>query len=134
MTPNDGEQQKWHRLTLMPESTPGEVLARAETEPTSPWYSGHFPGEPILPGIAQIAMVGEAIGLAEDRPVRIAGLKRVRFKQVIQPGDGIDIRVRPREGDAAAYSFQVTGGGEVACSGIITLAGAGGRESARPQR
>ena len=119
---NQTGQRMWHLMTLLPESTPDEMLARAGTESTSPWYSGHFPGEPILPGIAQIVMVKETIQQAEDRRVEIAGLKRVRFKQVIQPGDEITIRVRPREGDQDVYSFQVTVDGEIACSGILSVA------------
>ena len=114
-------RQKWHLLSLLPESTPDEMLARAETDSTSPWYSGHFPGEPILPGIAQIAMVREMIEQAQDRNICIAELKRVRFKQVIQPGDQITIRVRPRESDDDTYSFQVTVDGEIACSGILIV-------------
>ena len=121
-TVNSSGAASWHRLTLLSESTPHEMLARAGTEPTSPWYSGHFPGEPILPGIAQITMVKETIQKAESRQIGIAGLKRVRFKQVIQPGDEISIRVRPRQGDDDSYSFQVTVGGEIACSGLISVA------------
>jgi 3-hydroxymyristoyl/3-hydroxydecanoyl-(acyl carrier protein) dehydratase len=119
---NDTGRNKWHLLTVLPESTPGELLARASAEPASPWFSGHFPGEPILPGIAQIQMVLETIQQAEKRDVCIAGLKRVRFRQVIQPRDEIAIRVLPRENEAGSYSFQVQVGEEVACSGILITA------------
>ena len=115
-------QQQWHLVTLSPDSRTDELLATAATGSTSPWYSGHFPGEPILPGIAQIEMVMETIQRAEGRQLCIAGLKRVRFKQVIQPEDIISIRVRPREGDADTYSFQVMVGGAVACSGVVVAA------------
>ncbi len=121
-TVNSSGTAKWHRLTLLLESTPHEMLARAGTDSTSPWYSGHFPGEPILPGIAQITMVKETIQKAESRQIGIAGLKRVRFKQVIQPGNEINIRVRPRQGDDDSYSFQLMVGDEIACSGLISVA------------
>ena len=112
---------KWHMLTVLPESTPGELLARAETHPASPWFSGHFPGEPILPGIAQIAMVLEVIQQKRSRELHISGLKRVRFKQVVQPGDEITIRARPREDDGDSYSFQVSVDGQIACSGVLIV-------------
>ncbi len=123
---NDAGRPDWHLLSVLPQSSSGELLARAETVAESPWFSGHFPGEPILPGIAQIAMVLETIRRAEGRDVCIAGLKRVRFKQVIEPGDEITIRVRPRESGDDCYSFQVTVGGEIACSGLITVTEAPG--------
>jgi 3-hydroxymyristoyl/3-hydroxydecanoyl-(acyl carrier protein) dehydratase len=124
-TANNPGRRQWHRVTLLPESASGELQATAETHPTSPWYSGHFPGEPILPGIAQIAMVLETIHKARGHDLCITGIKRVRFKQVIQPADDIAIRVRPREGDPNAYGFQVTVGEEIACSGILVVAPVG---------
>ena len=123
-TLNRAAAQKWHLLTLLPESTPDQLLARAEAGPGSPWYSGHFPGEPILPGIAQIAMVKETIEQGQDRTVCITGLKRVRFKLVIQPGDEITVRVSPREHGDDDYSFQVMVNAEIACSGIVSVAAA----------
>ncbi len=120
-TANGAKPPKWHMLTVLPESTPGELLARAETHPASPWFSGHFPEEPILPGIAQIAMVLEVIQQIRSRELHISGLKRVRFKKVVQPGEVITIRVRPREDDGDSYSFQVGVDGEIACSGILIV-------------
>ena len=123
---NDTGPRKWHELTVLPQSAPDELLAKAGAPPDSPWFSGHFPGEPILPGIAQIAMVLETIQQSVDRELRIAGLKRVRFKQVIQPGDEITIRVTPRNADDESYSFQVTVDGENACSGVLIVAAVSG--------
>lgn len=120
-TANGVKQPKWHMLTVLPESTPGELLARAETHPASPWFSGHFPEEPILPGIAQIAMVLEVIQQIRSRELHISDLKRVRFKKVVQPGEVITIRARPREDDGDSYSFQVCVDGEIACSGILIV-------------
>ena len=115
----DTGRKRWHHLTVSPESTSDELHSRAQAHSASPWFSGHFPGEPILPGIAQIAMVLETVQKALGRNLRIAGIKRVRFKQVIQPGDEISIRAHLRKGDGESYSFQVTVGGEIACSGAL---------------
>ena len=121
----DASRPAWHQLTVLPESTASVALARAEAGSDSPWFSGHFPGEPILPGIAQITMVLETIQKADNKDLCIAGLKRVRFKQVIQPGDEIMVRARRQESDTDSYSFQLTVEGEIACSGILTVAAAG---------
>jgi 3-hydroxyacyl-[acyl-carrier-protein] dehydratase len=112
----------WHALTLIETTPTGAVVANAVVAADSPWFSGHFPGEPILPGIAQIAMVWEALRLSGRWHGRLAGVKRIRFKQIIQPGDTIEIQAGPRSGDPAVVAFQVRCGGEVACSGMLTAA------------
>ena len=50
---------RWHTLHLVSSSS-DEVVMEGEATPDSPWFSGHFPDDPILPGIAQIAMAFEA--------------------------------------------------------------------------
>lgn len=121
----DAGERRWHQLTVLPETASSEMLAKAAVRPASPWFSGHFPGEPILPGIAQIALVLETIRQAEERDVCLVGLKRVRFKQVIQPDDEITIKIKPRDKKDDSYSFQVVVNDEVACSGLLIVAAAG---------
>ena len=115
-------QERWHALTLTETTPAGAVVANAVAAADSPWFSGHFPGEPILPGIAQIAMVWEALRLSGRWHGRLAGVKRIRFKQIIQPGDAIEIQAGPHSGDPALFAFQIRRGGEVACSGLLTAA------------
>lgn len=115
-------RERWHALTLTETTAAGAVVANAVVAADSPWFSGHFPGEPILPGIAQIAMVWEALQLSGRRHGCLAGVKRIRFKQIIQPGDAIEIQAGPHSGDPALIAFQIRRGGEVACSGLLAVA------------
>ncbi len=111
--------QQWHTITLVQKSPQNEILARAKIDESSPWFSGHFPGEPILPGIAQLKIVFEAIQRAERRDLKISGIKRTRFKQIIEPEDEIEIHAGPVKDNALAYSFRIMVRDELACSGIL---------------
>ena len=102
----------------------GVITASASVPAGSPWYAGHFPGQPILPGIAILALVKEAIlatALAEGRRLRITGVGRVRFRLPVGPGDLMEMRIAEEERESGwAYSFTVTLGGEALSSGVFT--------------
>ena len=109
----------WHSLAVEAVNQQNEIVARAEADRRSPWFSGHFPGEPILPGIAQLHMVFEIIQQTEGVDLVFKGLKRVRFKKVIQPEEKIEIVTGPLEDNPLTYSFRILVRGEIACNGIL---------------
>jgi 3-hydroxyacyl-[acyl-carrier-protein] dehydratase len=112
---------KWYSLTNINSSAEGKLSASAEVKPDSPWFSGHFPGNPILPGIAQLALVFEAIkqGAADD--LRISSVRRVRFKQIVKPDDRLEITVQSISKSPFSYSFRIMLKDEVACSGMMIV-------------
>ena len=98
-----------------------EILAEATFGPDSPWFSGHFPGDPILPGIAQLGAVFAAIREAADKDIIITGVKRVRFKQIIRPDDRMEISISLDKKQNSTCIFRITVNSEIACSGIMTV-------------
>ena len=64
---------------------------------TEPWFAGHFPGNPIFPGVLTteaFAQLAAVIALTANRhlvgrPVLLIGLDKVRFRQPVVPGDCI---------------------------------------------
>ncbi|HEY6000632.1 MAG TPA: hypothetical protein VI078_15200 [bacterium] len=87
----------------------------------SPWFDGHFPGQPVLPGIAQLAMVADLIQSALGLPARVAEVSRVRFKQMILPGEQLQVSAEPRPGRDGAYAFRITRGETPVCSGTMVV-------------
>lgn len=69
------------------------------------FFSGHFPQEPIMPGVliieaiaqvAAIVMGSEAVGKEakpEERMGYLAGIKEIKFKRPVRPGDRLEISV-----------------------------------------
>jgi 3-hydroxymyristoyl/3-hydroxydecanoyl-(acyl carrier protein) dehydratase len=112
---------KWYSITHLNHSSSNEILADVEVMPDSPWFSGHFPGDPILPGIAQLAMVFDVIDQLSDQNLKISGIRNVKFKQIIKPNDNLRIIATPRKENATSFSFRVIVKGEVACSGILIM-------------
>lgn len=111
----------WYSLTNIRCSDSKEICAKACAGKDSPWFSGHFPGAPILPGIAQLGLVQETIQEAFNGKFIIKGIKRVRFRQIIRPGDPIKINVIDNNGDAKTCSFKIFVKDEIACTGTVFI-------------
>jgi len=111
----------WHLLNHKAQSVSGEISASIEIKPDSNWFSGHFPGDPILPGVAQLGMVFDAINHHCCQELKITKLKRVRFKQIIRPDECLKLFAQPVKGNSSSYSFKILVREKLACTGIMTV-------------
>ncbi|MBA4422961.1 MAG: hypothetical protein C0390_07635 [Syntrophus sp. (in: bacteria)] len=104
-------------------STADHIAASAQVPADSVWYAGHFPGNPILPGIAVLALVEEAIlasELGEKRRVEMTGIGRVRFRLPVTPDDRMTLKIsRENKPDRLTYEFSVSLAEELACTGFF---------------
>jgi 3-hydroxyacyl-[acyl-carrier-protein] dehydratase len=77
------------------------VVCRKTFRPDEWFFAGHYPGEPIVPGVilCEAAMQSGAILLAKFVPPLTEGvpvaarMRDVRFKRMVRPGETIDIDV-----------------------------------------
>jgi 3-hydroxyacyl-[acyl-carrier-protein] dehydratase len=77
------------------------IVAIKNVTVNEPFFQGHFPGIPIMPGvliIEAIAQAGGALLLTEvpDREQRLmvfTGIERARFRRPVVPGDQLRIEV-----------------------------------------
>ena len=96
-----------------------ELVAHAVASREAIWFQGHFPGAPLLPGVAMLALVEEVLALfgneAGEPSVEIRTFRRVRFRQRVQPET--NLRVRARRVQADRFRFTVEAAGLPACTG-----------------
>ncbi len=112
---------QWHTLTNITRSETGEIRADVHVPADSAWFCGHFPQEPVLPGIAQLAMAFEAINQAGEAPLKVSAVSRIRFKQPIRPDDRLRVVAAARGQKEGSFSFRIMAADELVCSGIITV-------------
>jgi len=93
-----------------------KTTASVTTAATSPWFSGHFPNNPILPGIAQLKMVVDLIRRSGAGDVYMTGLSRVKFRKIVRPEEQLDIQVTC-DTTENHFTFKITSGDEDVCSG-----------------
>jgi 3-hydroxyacyl-[acyl-carrier-protein] dehydratase len=119
---------------------PGERChARRLVRPDDWWFAGHFPGNPVMPGVLIVEALAQAgVVTALSHPanrgklILFAGIDKVRFKRVVVPGDTLDLRVEVTMARSAVGRGKVsaTVQGETACRGELMFAMADAGETA----
>ena len=113
------------------ELTPGVSAVGTKTvSANDPWFAGHFPGTPLLPGVlivetcAQLcSLTVEADGTAEDKLYVLLKIDNFKFLRPILPGDVMDITVKKKSGAGPLITFDavVSVGGTVHAKGGISF-------------
>ncbi|MFT5704082.1 MAG: 3-hydroxyacyl-[acyl-carrier-protein] dehydratase [Shewanella sp.] len=114
--------------------TPGESLhAIKNVTINEPFFQGHFPVQPVMPGVLILEAMAQATGIlayksmeaaAEESLYYFAGIDKARFKRVVEPGDQLHFKVKmvkERRG-IGVFTGIVTVDGEVVCSAEIMCA------------
>jgi 3-hydroxyacyl-[acyl-carrier-protein] dehydratase len=112
------------------ELVPGERVVARKTV-TDDDCAGHFPGNPIMPGVKMVealAQCGAVAVLAEEQNrgklALFAGIDDVRFKRVVRPGDVLTLEcvVETVRGPVGKGKVRATVDGQLAVRGTLTFA------------
>ena len=132
---NEIEQILPHRppfllLDEVLELDPGSrVVARKRV--TDEDCAGHFPGNPIMPGVKMVEALAQAGAVAvlvqeENRGklALFAGIDDVRFKRIVRPGDELTLECTLEQvrGPVGKGRARATVDGELAVRGTLTFA------------
>lgn len=78
------------------------ITAEKDVSADEPYFAGHFPGNPIMPGVLIIEAMAQAGGVlshvtmidVEPKPLFfLAGVDKARFRRTVVPGDRLTIQV-----------------------------------------
>lgn len=83
----------------------GEYLtAKKNVTANEPFFAGHFPHRPVMPGVLIVEAIAQACAImasrdlgvesSEQRVYLFTGIDKARFKRPVEPGDTIDINVQ----------------------------------------
>ncbi|HVK74130.1 MAG TPA: 3-hydroxyacyl-ACP dehydratase FabZ [Kofleriaceae bacterium] len=81
-----------------------KIVALKNVTFNEPYFPGHFPGTPVMPGVLQIEAMAQAGGLLASRIVQFDPVKQVmlflaideaKFRRPVVPGDQLIIEVVP---------------------------------------
>jgi len=101
------------------EYTPGErLIALKNVSYNEPFFRGHFPRKPVMPGVLIIEAMAQATGLLamksvseqppEDSLYYFVGIDKARFKRTVNPGDQLILEVRLNRAKRGIWMFSAT--------------------------
>ncbi len=95
---------------------PGETLvARKNVTYNEPYFTGHFPVKPIMPGVLILEAIAQATGIlayitaGEDATPNsiyyFVGIDKARFRKPVEPGDTMEIEVKFLKARRGIWAF-----------------------------
>jgi len=78
---------------------PGEkVSARKNVSVNEAFFQGHFPGNPVMPGVLIVEAMAQAGAIAlltmpefKGKTAYFGGMNKVKFRQMVKPGDTLKL-------------------------------------------
>ena len=92
-------------------------------EATHPALPGHFPGQPIVPGVVLLDSVVAALGV---RDVRVTGVRKVKFLAPLPPGEPVVLEFGTVKGDSLRFTLRTPGTDILIAEGNLDLTPRGG--------
>ena len=112
------------------ELVPGERVVARRTV-TEADCAGHFPGNPIMPGVKMVEALAQCGAVAvlsqpenKGKLALFAGIDDVRFKRVVRPGETLDLEceIETVRGPVGRGKVRASVAGELAVRGTLTFA------------
>lgn len=93
-----------------------------------PFFQGHFPGQPIMPGVLIIEAMAQVAGIAafssgmEGKAVYFMSIEKAKFRRPVVPGDQLrlEIKVLQQRGNVWKFSGAATVDGKLVSEADFT--------------
>ncbi len=106
------------------------IVAQKNITEDEPYLEGHFPGNPIMPGVLVIEALAQTglICLFELKLIEpeadffFTGIEQVKFRRPVVPGDLLELHVKLLRNKRTLWKFEgrAFAGGQIAAEGLFT--------------
>src|SRR5258708_1851806 len=96
-----------------------------------PYFQGHYPGNPVMPGVLQIEAMAQAAGILmirrstmEGKTALLMSCDKVKWRKPVRPGDQLSVKVKLTKGRGtiASAEGECSVGGQVVCAAELMFA------------
>jgi UDP-3-O-[3-hydroxymyristoyl] N-acetylglucosamine deacetylase/3-hydroxyacyl-[acyl-carrier-protein] dehydratase len=111
--------------------TDDELTAIKNVTFNEPYFQGHYPGNPVMPGVLQIEAMAQAAGILmlrrhtmEGKTALFMSCDKVKWRKPVRPGDQLSVKVRLTKvrGTIACAEGECSVNGQVVCSAELMFA------------
>ncbi|MFC6169049.1 3-hydroxyacyl-ACP dehydratase FabZ [Loigolactobacillus jiayinensis] len=115
-------------LTLVPGES---VVAQKNVTINEPFFQGHFPGNPVMPGVLQIEALAQAGAITilslpqfKGKTAYFGGITKAKFRQMVRPGDilRLELTLTKLRDHAGSGKGTITVDGNVVCTAELIFA------------
>lgn len=105
----------------------GESAECVKTFPeATPFFAGHFPGRPVVPGVILAEALAQTAGLAAGQPgrsFRLSAIKAMKFPAPALPGEEIHLHAKLMAAVGGLWQFEVRAltAGRTLAEGVVVL-------------
>lgn len=91
-----------------------------------PFFRGHFPGDPLVPGVLLTEALAQTAGLAAGQPgrsFRLTAIKAMKFLAAVRPDEAVTLSAVKRGAVGGLWQFDVEAkvGAALVASGVVVL-------------
>ena len=124
-------RQPFLLIDRVTEMVPGQSIKGSKNVSyNDPYFAGHFPQEPVMPGVLQLEALAQlgavaVLSLEENKgkTAYFAGVNQAKFKQKVVPGDRLDLEceIIKTKGPLGIGAVKATVDGKLACKAEISF-------------
>ena len=106
---------------------PGEsAVCEKVFPPEEPFFRGHFPGDPLVPGVIIAEALAQTAGIAAGQPGRgfqLTAIKGMKFLRPVRPRDVLTLHARKMAAVGGLWQFEVSArvGEDTVAEGVVVL-------------
>ena len=125
-------RQPFLLIDTVEEVEPGvRAVAKKNVTFNEPYFAGHFPGNPVMPGVLIIEALAQTGAVAilsqpewKGKTAYFAGINQAKFKQKVVPGDTLTLETEiiKVKGPIGVGKAVARVNGKLACSAELTFA------------
>ncbi len=109
-----------------------EVVGLKNVTINEPFFQGHFPGRPVMPGVLILESMGQTGGILllnsvsqpDSKLIFFSAMENVKFRRVVEPGDQLKMVVRMVKARMGTYKMEAKAyvDNQLACEAMLTAA------------
>ncbi|MXX87594.1 MAG: 3-hydroxyacyl-[acyl-carrier-protein] dehydratase FabZ [Acidobacteria bacterium] len=121
MTSLEGAPPLLDETPAVEDEAPGAITGRRRVPEDEPFFAGHFPAMPVVPGVFMVEALAECARRSLAPGATLASAPLVRFRRRVSPGETLEFRVTPAtpQGDRRRFDAVASVEGQAAVQAIL---------------